>query len=311
MARSWRVATVGAIVVSLVGFGAPAFAATPDAAVPQGEARDNLIDKIVTKAEPDLMEVLVTRLDAEGSPTFQTVEVDSKADARSVVGRLLGASDVVGVEMNQFVEVAHHKKKCRKFKKKPAKYNRCLQRHAHGAPDPLLPQQWALGASYLDFASVSAITAGDTRRPVVAIIDTGISAGHPDLAGRVIAQANFVAGQSVLDQCGHGTHVAGIVGATANNGIGIAGLSQTALLQSVKVLGSDCSGSLDAVAKGIVWAVNNGASVLNLSIESTGSSAALDAAVRYALDNQRVVVAAAGNGNTSCGLLGARCTYPA
>jgi hypothetical protein len=317
MAGSWRVTTAGAIVVSLVGLGVPAFAVTPGAAAPTGEARDSLIDTIVKRAEPELMEVLVTRLDEEGSPTFQTVEVDSKADARGVVERLLGADDVVGVEMNQTVEVAHHKKKCKKFKKqkKRAKYNRCLQRHAHGAPDPLLPQQWALGASYLDLASVSAITAGDTRRPVVAIIDTGVSAGHPDLAGRVISQVNFVPGQSIADQCGHGTHVAGIAAANTSNGIGIAGLSRTALLQSVKVLGANCMGDLNAVASGIVWAVDHGAEVLNLSIEVNGPSSALGSAIQYAIANQRVVVAAAGNGNENCpGLLGlsaAPCTYPA
>ena len=122
MARSWRFATAGVIVMSLVGFSAPASAVgTPDVAAPTGEARADLVDAIVKKAEPDLMEVLVTRRDADGTPTFETVEVDSKADARNVVGRLLGASDVVGVEMNQLVQVAHHKKKCRKFKKKPAK----------------------------------------------------------------------------------------------------------------------------------------------------------------------------------------------
>ena len=306
MARSWRMVTAGVIVVSLAAFGAPAFAVTPDD--PAGEARKNLVDTIVKKAEPELMEVLVTRRGPDGSPTFETVEVDSKADARSVVGRLLGARGVVGVEMNQYVEVAHHKKS-RKVKKK--KRARCLQRYAHGAPDPLLPQQWALGASYLDFATVSAITAGDTRRPIVAIIDTGVAAGHPDLAGRVVSQVNFVAGESVSDLCGHGTHVAGVVGANANNGIGIAGFARTAQLQSVKVLGADCGGTLDAVASGIVWAVNNGASVLNMSIESTASSPALDSAVQYALANQRIVVAAAGNGNTTCGLFGGRCSYPA
>jgi hypothetical protein len=317
MARSWQVATAGVIVMSLVGFSAPASAlGTPDVAAPTGAARANLIDTIVKKAEPELMQVLVTRRDADGTPTFETVDVDSKADARGVVGRLLGARDVVGVEMNQLVEVAHHKKKCRKFKGKRARYIRCLQRHAHGGPDPLLPQQWALGASYLDFATVSAITAGDTRRPIVAIIDTGVSAGHPDLAGRVIAQVNFVGGPSVADQCGHGTHVAGIVAANANNGIGIAGLSRTALLQSVKVLGASCQGSIDAVAGGITWAVDNGAQVLNLSIEASLPSEALRVAIKYAIDHGRVVVAAAGNGNELCpaGLLGlspSPCTYPA
>lgn len=315
MARSWRVVTAGAIVVSLVGFGVPAFAATPGVP-PTGEARDILIDKIVKRAEPDLMEVLVTRRDADGKPAFRTVEVDSAADARSVIDRLLGAPGVVGVEMNQFVEVANHKKKCRKFRKKPAKYNRCLQRHAHGGPDPLLPQQWALGAAYLDFATVSAMTAGDTRRPIVAIIDTGISASHPDLAGRVISEVSFVAGQSAADQCGHGTHVAGIVAANANNGIGIAGFSRTALLQSVKVLGASCDGSVEAVASGIAWAVDHGADVLNLSIEAdlVVPSAAMQNAVNYALQNGRVVVAAAGNNSCSTSILtgpSCRTSYPA
>lgn len=306
---SWRVRVVGTMVVGLIGFGSPAFAGTTGQSAPD---RDALVDQIVQKADPDRMEVVVTQRDDEGTPTFRTVQVDSKADARNVVDRLLGAPGVVGVEMNQPVTVALHKKKCKKYKKrKPAKYQRCRQRYAHG--DPLFGQQWALGGQYLDFATVKAITAADTRRPVVAVIDTGISVGHPDLAGRVIAQANFVPGEPADDLCGHGTHVAGIVAAIADNGVGIAGLSRTAVLQSVKVLGANCDGYLSQVASGVVWAVDNGADVLNLSIEADGSTTALQSAIAYALERGRVVVAAAGNDSCTNTILGPQCstTYPA
>ena len=315
MAGRLRVAIVAVLVLSLGAWAAPA------SADPVGPLeRPGLIESIVDRADPELMEVLVTRVGPDGAPVFETIDVSSKSDARGVVSRLLSAPGVSSVEMNQVVEPAKKKKKKNKCKgKKKRKKAACLAAMGGGAaapvsnPDPLLPQQWAIDGAHLDLATVSAITARDTRRTRVAIIDSGVEAGHPDLAGRVIGQADFT-GSGLADGCGHGTHVAGIVAAHANNGTGIAGFARTADLLSAKALGNDCTGGLDAVASGITWAVNSGADVLNLSLESTASSPAMDSAVQYALNNQRVVVAAAGNGNGSCGvggLLGAPCTYPA
>jgi subtilisin family serine protease len=312
MAGRLRVAIVAVVALSLGAWTAPA------SADPVGPLeRTGLIESIVDRADPELMEVLVTRVGPDGAPVFETIDVSSKSDARGVVSRLLAAPGVASVEMNQVVEPAKKKKKKKCKGKKKRKKAACLAALAGGAgpvgsPDPLLPQQWAIDSAHLDLATVSAITAGDTRRTRVAIIDSGVEGGHPDLAGRVVGQVDFT-GSGLADSCGHGTHVAGIVAAHANNGTGMAGFARTADLLSVKALGSDCSGGVDAVANGIVWAVNSGADVLNLSIEAESDpGGAMQRAVDYAHSHGRVVIAAAGNGNRSCGLiLGAPCSYPA
>jgi thermitase len=138
----------------------------------------------------------------------------------------------------------------------------------------------------------------------IAVIDTGIDAAHPDLAGKVDAAANFTASDTTQDLSGHGTHVAGIAAASFDNGIGIAGMAPNARLMDVKVLAVDQNGQTAGdcadVADGIVWATNHGANVLNLSLGSPSPCSAMELAVRYAVSHGALVVAAAGNdGSTS------------
>src|SRR5690349_16638571 len=111
MATSWRVPAVGLVVLALVGFAEPASAAAPDPV-------SGLVSSIVATADPELMEVLVTRTDAHGKPSFETIETPTKSKASEVVGKLLGAPGVVSVEMNQVVTVAkaRHRKKCTRKK---------------------------------------------------------------------------------------------------------------------------------------------------------------------------------------------------
>jgi thermitase len=138
----------------------------------------------------------------------------------------------------------------------------------------------------------------------IAVVDTGIDAAHPDLAGKVVAAANFTASDTTQDLSGHGTHVAGIAAASFDNGIGIAGMAPNARLMDVKVLAVDqdgkTAGDCADVADGIVWATDHGANVVNLSLGSSGRCLALELAVRYAVSHGALVVAAAGNeGSTS------------
>jgi thermitase len=138
----------------------------------------------------------------------------------------------------------------------------------------------------------------------IAVIDTGIDAAHPDLAGKVVAAANFTASNSTQDLSGHGTHVAGIAAASFDNATGIAGMAPNARLMDVKVLAVDQSGQTTGdcadVADGIVWATDHGANVLNLSLGGPTPCLAMELAVRYAVSHGALVVAAAGNeGSTS------------
>ena len=166
--------------------------------------------------------------------------------------------------------------------------------------DTYRSKQWALNT--LRAESVWKKSTG--ARVVVAVVDTGVSANHPDLRGHVLSGKDFVApGTSATDENGHGTHVSGIIAAVAGNGRGIAGLAKNSRILPVRVLDAQGSGYSDDVANGIIWAADHGANVINMSLGSTQSDSAEEAAVAYAISKNVVVVAAAGNDGCSRGLL--------
>lgn len=133
---------------------------------------------------------------------------------------------------------------------------------------------------------------------VIAIVDTGIDSAHPDLVGKVVSRANFT-NNSDADGDGHGTHVAGIASSLTNNNLGVAGVGFDTKLMSVKVLDNNGSGYYSWISNGIIWAADNGAKVINLSLGGTSYSATLQSAVDYAWSRGAVVVAAAGNSSST------------
>jgi hypothetical protein len=134
---------------------------------------------------------------------------------------------------------------------------------------------------------------------VVAILDSGVDLDHPDLAPRLVPGFDFVNGDAVPDDdLGHGTMVAGVVAAQANNMAGGAGVTWRGGLMPVKVLDEDGVGNDFDIAAGIIWAADHGASVINLSLGGPGSSQTLQSAIDHAVARNVVVVAAAGNDHT-------------
>ncbi len=137
----------------------------------------------------------------------------------------------------------------------------------------------------------------------VAIIDTGIHASHLELNdGRVVAGFDVTAGKAIpaaadSDDNGHGTAVAGIIGGITNNGKGIAGINWKVGIMPVKALEADGSGSISTVATAIVWAAENGADIINLSLGGPGfgNDQTLNNAIIYAYNKGSVIVSAAGN----------------
>ena len=168
---------------------------------------------------------------------------------------------------------------------------------ASGA-DPLRPQQWNL--DMIEAGPAHEVATG--RGAVVAVIDTGVNAAHPDLAGRLLAGRDFVDGDNTpQDGDGHGTHVTGIVVANAGNGEGIEGAAPSAQVLPLRVLDDDGAGFTEDVVAAIDLAVARGADVINLSLSSDIPVLAdlLDPtftrAIDRALDRGVIVVAAAGN----------------
>ena len=130
----------------------------------------------------------------------------------------------------------------------------------------------------------------------VAVIDSGVDLHHPDLAGRLIGGYNVLAPSSPpQDDNGHGTMVAGIIAADANNRRGIAGIAPLAQIMPVKVVDASGNATDPNIAAGITWARTHGAKVINLSLGGPGNSSVLQSAVDAALAANIVVVAAAGN----------------
>ncbi len=151
-------------------------------------------------------------------------------------------------------------------------------------------------------ADVSATAAWDITHGndlVIAVLDSGIDP-HPELAGRILPGINVPDGNTVtVDECNHGTHVAGIIAAAGNNGSGMAGLAWNARLLPVVVV-NGCTGFEANVASGLIWAVDNGARIVNMSLQFYAFNPIFEQAVQYAHAQGALMVAASGNnGNTN------------
>lgn len=164
----------------------------------------------------------------------------------------------------------------------------------------------------LGFADAHALSAAidpSTPSVTVAVLDTGIDYNHPDLSCNMWSGNGFEFGVDLVnndrdpmdDHSGsHGTHVAGLIGACSDNGIGGTGVAGNGVnLMAVKVMNSDGAGSLATLANGIGWAVENGAHIINMSVQAerftVEEAASLEIAIQDALRSGVVIVGAAGN----------------
>ena len=268
-----RLALLPLLAAMLVSLPAPTSASS--------DRDDEAADIVETAPAGRPLEVVVTSRTADGALVITTTVAKTTAKATDLLAKALGRSSTVGAEMNQRVSI-------------DANYN-----------DTLRPQQWALTALKAETVHQSTRGSGVT----VAVIDTGVKSSHTDFDG-ILSGTDFVApGTSANDENGHGTHVAGIIGAVYNNKKGIAGMAPKAKILPVRVLDRNGSGTTANVAKGVLYAVSKGAKVINLSLGTTASSTALQSAVAEAIRKNVLVVAAAGN--RGCGLLGSPTEYPA
>jgi len=131
---------------------------------------------------------------------------------------------------------------------------------------------------------------------IIAVLDSGINAAHPEFQDRVLAGYDFINDDDTPgDDHGHGTHTAGIIAAGIDNGLGMVGICPECTLLPVKVLNQNNAGTWVGVAAGILYATDQGARVINLSLGASVSSKTLESAVAYAIAHDVLIVAAAGN----------------
>lgn len=163
--------------------------------------------------------------------------------------------------------------------------------------DPSYGSQWHLPKMNLPAAWDK--TRGSSS-VTIAIVDSGVDADHPDLTAKLVAGYNTINNTNQWnDDNGHGTHVAGIAAGSTDNGIGTAGVCIQCNIMPIKALGANGSGFTSDIAEGITWAADNGAKVINLSLGSPSNSTTMQTAINYAYNKGAVVIAAAGNENTS------------
>lgn len=176
------------------------------------------------------------------------------------------------------------------------------------ANDPLFTQgsEWHL--SKIQAPAAWDLTTGSAS-VVIAVVDTGVRASHPDLAGKVLTGGyDYVAGDNdPTDENGHGTAVAGTVSPASDNALGVAGVTWANPILPVRVLDANGSGSYSSIANGITYSADHGAKIINLSLGGTSSSRTLQSAVDYAWKKQCVIIAAAGNNGNNIAFYPAAC----
>lgn len=188
--------------------------------------------------------------------------------------------------------------------------------------DPAYTSLWGLNNAATATADIGAPEAWNTGtgtgRTIVAVIDSGIDYNHPDLKANMWVNTREIAGNgkdddgngfkddvygydfanndaNPMDDNGHGTHVAGTIGAVGNNGLGVSGVAWKTRVMSLKFLDADGSGYMGDAIRALNYAVANGAKVINNSYGGGGSNPAMAAAIASAKNKGVIFVAAAGN----------------
>ena len=163
---------------------------------------------------------------------------------------------------------------------------------AVGVNDPKTSGQYSLDRMRVRSAWSRSTGGGN----LIAVLDTGVKANHPDLAGRVVRGRDFVNDdRNAADDNGHGTWVAGIIAANANDGYGIAGISWSDKILPVKIMSREGTGSTSDLIAGIRWSADQGADIINMSVGGFPYSQIMQDTVNYAFAKGAVLVGAAGN----------------
>jgi len=278
MKQTWKATSIiiaVSLLISLAGFASPLFA-------DDSQEESLASDRFIVQFEPGM----------SGSDMAQVHQ--------QLGGELEASIPELGV---QVVSVPHHERFSKSQAYRSHSKVRCVEpdyvAEVVDVPnDPYFDDDHQWGMFKVEAAQAWDITHGSSNT-CIAILDTGIDSSHPDLGAKVVAKTNFSGSSTAEPGNDHGTHVAGIAAAITDNGVGVAGLGYNSSLMNVKVLDDDGTGYYSWIAQGIVWATDNGADVINLSLGGSSFSSTLQQAVDYAWNHGVVVVAAAGNDGSS------------
>lgn len=165
-------------------------------------------------------------------------------------------------------------------------------------PNDLLYRDYQYNLPMIQTEAGWNISTGSDKN-IIAVIDSGVDLNHPDLRHRLVDGYNVLDENSPPnDDNGHGTHVAGIIASETNNGLGVAGITWFNKIMPIKAMNAEGYGSSFDIAKGIVWAVDHGANVINMSLGNYQYSDIMRDAVAYAFEKDVMIVAATGNDHT-------------
>jgi thermitase len=174
-----------------------------------------------------------------------------------------------------------------------------LQNQIDFPNDQLYREQYQWNLPVIQTEAGWDVTRGD-EKIIIAVVDTGVDLNHPDLRNRLTKGYNVLEDNDYPDDDnGHGTHVAGIIASETNNREGVAGMTWYNKIMPIKAMGAEGYGTTFDIARGIIWAVDNGADVINLSLGNYQPSSFMEEAVKYAYKRNAVIISAAGNDNSS------------
>lgn len=262
------------------------------------------IDALNAQLQGESYEQLVAHSEEHELDQWYIITVDENEDIESLIEMFSSAEGVIASERNGWMHPEYEVPEL--SDEQIAAFEETLST-GRVPNDPYYSSEGSWGQDFKDMwglyntraAEAWGITTGASDM-IIAITDTGVDYNHPDIAGRVITDFDydFVNKDSdAMDDHGHGTHVAGTIAATVNNGIGVAGVTWQGRILPIKVCNAAGGCSWTDVARGFAYAADHGASVVNVSLGgyATIIPGPISEAIDYAVSKGTYIVASAGN----------------
>jgi len=257
-------------------------------------------DRVLVRFRPDVSDVAAEGLmQSYGFPSFHRIPAIGVYSIRTVPGVSI-AETLAMLSRNGDIETARPDHRTRLADVPNDSYFQSYQyslQNRGGILDLGGGETYAMTAG----ADIKAVPAWDVAKGdpevIIAVLDTGVDMAHPDLLGKVVSAGRDFANDDddAFDDHWHGTYVAGIAAANTGNGVGIAGVAWNCRILPVKVVDENGDGYYSWIIDGIIWATDQGADVINLSLGGDVPDSFLEDACTYAHDHGVVIAAASGN----------------